>query len=118
MIERIFFTLLLIIIGPQAVAQTSPSCLPKQWGSTGSEYISGSIDGFNWVGWACTRRGGELKVEGFVWEQGYKLKQPDTTGMTTPNQVMRAFYMLNTAEGCTSPGCYSARSAMRAALGQ
>ena len=113
MIERIFFTLLLIVIGPQAVAQTSLPCLPKQWGSTGSDYMRGSVDGYGWLGWTCTVSGAP-KVYGFVWEPNYVLKHPDASG-STPNQLFRAYYALNVDE-CTSAGCNTARAAMHEAL--
>ena len=115
MIERIFFTLLLIVIGPQAVAQTSLPCLPKQWGSTGSDYMRGSVDGYGWLGWTCTVNG-VPKVYGFVWEPSYTIKHPDNPG-STPNQIARAYYALNVGS-CNSPGCVSSRIAMRSAFGQ
>ena len=113
MIERIFFTILLIIVAPQAWAQTSPQCLPKQWGSTGSDYLRGEIDGYGWLGWTCMVNGAP-KVYGFVWEPGYVVRHPESPG-NTPNQIARAYYALNVGR-CDSPGCNSARISMREAL--
>lgn len=90
-------------------------CMPRQWGSTGSEYKQGAIDGYGWLGWTC-QVNGEPKVFGFVWVEGFRPQSPDTAGMKTPNQVARAFLARNVIQGDNRPGFVSARIAMRQAF--
>jgi hypothetical protein len=112
--QALLFCILFVLFVPRAEAQTALACLPKQLGSTGSEYLTGTVDGYGWFGWTCMVNGAP-RVYGFVWEPSYQIQHPDTAGLTTANQVFRAYYSLNVGQ-CTSLGCGTARLAMRAML--
>lgn len=116
--KKLLAAALLCALAIPAQAQTfvQPPCLPKQWGSTGSDFKTGAIDGFEWLGWTCVVSG-KVEVHGFVWQQGYVLHHPDTTGMTV-NQMYRAYMARNINPTDNRPGFVTARQVMRMAFGQ
>ena len=93
---KVLFWLLFIVIGPCAHA-APPPCWPKQLGSTGSDFKSGSTPDGRWIGWTCTERGIK-KVHGVVALHGYEIKHPDVRGMT-PIKTAQAYYAANVQSG-------------------
>lgn len=101
---------------PAFAAPADLPCLAKQFGSTGTDYKTGRVGGVNWLGWVCTVKGNPV-VYGFVWDDTYEIKHPNTAGMTT-NQTVRAYWNANVDPLLAGAKYEAARKEMRAAFGQ
>jgi len=110
---KIIFTLLLIIFVPQVMAQSLPPCWPRQLGSTGSDFKRGEDDTGQWLGWTCTKNGVK-SVYGVFALKGYKIVDPDITGMT-PTKAAQAYWKANIIPS-TDPKMLALKAKMEAAF--
>lgn len=101
MIARIFFTLLFIVLGPRAWAQTVtpvPPAMPAQLGSTGGPFKIGQAEEGRWLAWRYTINGA-THIYVLCAEPAYEVVAPDTTGFT-PIRTARAYWSANVTFDC------------------
>lgn len=91
-------------------AEKAPPCWPKQLGSTGSSFRTGSTPDGRWVAWTCVVSG-KQQVYGVWAVSSYEIVHPDTTGMT-PIKTAGAYWTANV--GNTTLGSEFALQRLRA----
>lgn len=104
----------LLLLAPAAHAQSAmPPCWPKQLGSTGSSYRTGTTVDGRWVSWVCIVKGRQ-QVFGFWGTSAFRITHPDTTGLTTIKTAV-AYWNANVGNSDTA-ALQRLRAASRAAF--
>lgn len=108
----------LIVLGAlisHAEAQTDPAfpTMPAQLVGAGSLYKEGVSDGIKWKAWLHTRGTRMAMVCASV---DYEIIEPDTSSLTSPIAVARAYWVANVFTRCNTdpfmrPGYLAARAA-------
>ncbi len=98
---HILFTILFLIFGPQAAAQSipGPAVLPAQLEGAGSPYKQGETPEGYWLAWNHTR-GTTTTLYVVCMKRGYQIVHPETSQLKTPNAVLRAYWQANATRDC------------------